>query len=139
MYEPGYDGGGISIAAVLAILAIYCYFAYAQYKIAQKVGCADQAWWSWIPIMNLFLLTRMAGKAWFWALLCFIPIISLAAWALLWVEVAKAAGHSGIWGVLMLLPFLNFVAIGVMAFSGGSSGPLPTSDQIDTREPTHVG
>jgi len=140
MYEPGYDGGGVGLVAWLFFLAIYCYVSYAQYKIAQKVGCSDQAWWAWIPILGLFLLAKMAGKPWYWALLCVIPIICLAAWALMWVEVAKSAGHSGVWGVLMLIPFLSFVAIGVMAFSGGpTQGSLPTSDQVDSRTPTPVG
>ena len=139
MYEPGYDGGGIGVVAWLAILAIYCYFAYSQYKIAQKVGCADQAWWSWIPIMNTFLLIKMAGKEWWWFLLALVPLVNIVIFAILWIETAKAAGHSPVWGVLVLIPFLNFVAVGVMAFSGGTSGPLPTSGRIDSREPTHVG
>ena len=53
---------------------------------------------------------------------------------------AMAAGHSPIWGFLVLVPFLNFVAMGVMAFSGSASGgAMPASGQIDTRKPTHVG
>jgi hypothetical protein len=33
MYEPGYDGGGMGAVAWLAILAIYCYFAYPTLSI----------------------------------------------------------------------------------------------------------
>ena len=141
MNDPGFDGSGFGAIAWLIIIAVYFFFTFSQYKIAQKVGCADQAWWSFIPIANTFLLIKMANKEMWWVLLCLLPVINIIAFAILWMETAKAAGHSPIWGFLVLVPFLNFVAMGVMAFSGSASGgAMPASGQIDTsRTPTHVG
>lgn len=140
MYDPGYDGSGMGAIAWLVVLGIYFYFTFSQFKIAQKVGCADKAWWSFIPIANTFLLIKMANKDWWWFVLCLVPLVNMIVFAIMWIETAKAAGHSPIWGFLVLIPFLNFVAIGVMAFSGSSSGGgMPISGNIDTRKPTHVG
>ncbi|MDH3890970.1 MAG: DUF5684 domain-containing protein [candidate division Zixibacteria bacterium] len=141
MYDAANDGSGFGMMGVLIILAVYFYFAFSQFKIAQKVGCADQAWWSFIPIANTFLLIKMANKDWWWFVLCLVPVVNIICFAIMWMETAKAAGHSPVWGFLVLVPFLNFVAIGVMAFSGGATGGgMPSSGQIDTtRKPTHVG
>ena len=140
MYESNYDGSGVSAIFWIVLLAVYFYFAWTQYRIAQKVGCSDKAWWSFVPILNTFLLISMAGKEWYWFLFCLIPLVNIVAWAILWIEVAKTSGNSPFWGVMVLLPFVNFVALGVMAFSGSSQGSsFPTSGQLNTHEPTHVG
>jgi hypothetical protein len=133
MYEPADGGAGFGAVFFLIMLAVYFYFAFTQYKIAQKVGCADKAWWSFVPVLNTFLLIQMAGKDWFWFLFCLIPLVNLIAFAILWMEVAKASGSSSIWGLLVLVPFLNFVAMGVMAFAGSTgASSFPTSGRIDT-------
>ncbi len=133
MYEPTDGGAGFGAVFFLIVLAVYFYFAFTQYKIAQRVGCADKAWWSYVPVLNTFLLIQMAGKEWTWFLFCLIPVANVIVFAILWMEVAKASGNSSIWGVLVLIPFLNFVAMGVMAFAGSmpASG-FPTSGRIDT-------
>ena len=112
MYEQSYNNAGIPAIAWLVILAIYGYFAWSQFKIAQKVGCADRAWWSFIPVMNTFLLIRMAAKEWWWFLFLFVPVVNVFVFAILWMETARASGHSPLWGFLVLIPFLNFVAMG---------------------------
>ena len=133
MYEPTDGGAGFGAVFFLIVLAVYFYFAFTQYKIAQRVGCADRAWWSYVPVLNTFLLIRMAGKDWSWFLYCLIPLVNVIAFAIMWMEVAKASGNSTIWGLLVLVPFLNFVAMGVMAFAGSTpESSFPTSGQIDT-------
>jgi len=141
MYESSYDGGGLGAIVWLVMIGLYVYFAFAQYKISQKAGCADKAWWAFIPILNTFLLIETAGKDWWWFLLCLVPLVNIVAFAVLWIETAKASGHSGIWGFLVLIPFINFVAVGVMAFTGpgGNYGTFPQSGTIDTRKHTPVG
>jgi len=140
MYENSYDGSmdalgaGLGIFVWVIIAALYLYFAFTQYKIAQKCGCHDSAWWSWIPIMNTFLLIKMARKEWWWFVLCLVPIVNIVAFAMLWIQAAKLAGHAPIWGFLVLVPGINFVAMGVMAFSGERPATLPPSDHEPHRE-----
>ena len=134
MYEANSSAGGPSIVMWLVILGLYLYFAWTQYKIAQKVGCSDKAWWSFIPIMNTFLLVSMASKQWWWFFILLVPVVNIVAFAILWIEVAKATGQSPAWGVLMLIPFLNFVAIGIMvALPAVTLGYLWVRERVGNR------
>lgn len=118
MYETTHDGSGIGAVMWLIILAAYLYFAYAQFKIAQKTGHSGNAWWAFIPILNFFLLVQMANKPWYWFLFSLVPFINIIILAVLWIDVAKACNQSPVWGFLTILPFINFISIGVLAFSG---------------------
>ena len=118
MYEAN-DGSPFGAIMLMVILAVYAYFAFAQYKIAQKAGHSSP-WMAWIPIANLFQLIDIAGKQWFWILLLFVPFVNIICFAILWAEAAKRIGCSEVWGWLTILPFINFVSIGVMAFGSGS-------------------
>ena len=120
MYENAYtDGGFMAFGAFLWIFfaAFYLFFAYAQYCIAKKCSHETQAWWGFIPILNVFLLLKCAGREWYWFLFLLVPIVNIVAAVILWVDIAKAVGKHPIWGVLTLIPFINFVAVGVLAFS----------------------
>ncbi|MCP4686136.1 MAG: signal peptidase I [bacterium] len=136
-YQSGTDAGP-GILPILALLAIYAYVAFTQYKIAQKCGCHDSAWWAWIPIMNTFLLFRMAGKPAWWFVLCLIPLVNLYVFAVLWMETAKTVGQSALMGFLVLIPILNFIALGVLAFSGGTYQVPPPSQTERPRQPESV-
>lgn len=144
MNESGFDGGafGQAFGAMfwLFIVATYFYFAFTQYKIAQKCGCNDNAWWSYIPIFNLVLLAQMAGKEWYWVVLCFVPFVNIIAFAVLWIKTAQRAGFSAVWGFLALVPLVNFIAVGFMAFTASTPGPSAAPPpSTPSRQPEHVG
>ena len=139
MYETIYDGGGIGAVMWLIILAAYLYFAYAQFKIAQKTGHSGNAWWAFIPILNTVLLTQMAGRPMYWFFFCLIPFINIIIFAVLWIDVAKACSQPPVWGFLTILPFINFVSIGVLAFSGPTRPSHFPPEKPVSRQPTQVG
>ncbi len=58
-------------------LALYLYFSFMMYKMAQKTGQADNAWFAFIPILNTVLLVQMAEKPLYWLLFLFIPIVNV--------------------------------------------------------------
>jgi hypothetical protein len=143
MYDQTYDGGaGLAAFGMmfwLIIIAAYLYVAWTQYKIAQKCGEHESAWWSFIPILNTFLLCKTAGKDWWWVLLCLVPLVNIVAFAMLWIETAKNCGSSPFWGFCVLLPFINIIALGVMAFGSGSAPSSQPPRQFDRpRQPTGV-
>jgi hypothetical protein len=139
MYETTYDGGGIGIVMWLVILALYLYFAYAMFKIAQKTGQSKSAWWAFIPILNTFLMIKMAGRPMYWFIFCLIPIVNVIIFAVLWIDIAKACSQSPVWGFLTILPFINFVSLGVLAFSGQSYPKhFPPADKPSPRQPERV-
>lgn len=128
MYESSIFGG----IFWLFWLALYIYYAGCQYAIANKTG-HKYPWWSFVPVLNLYQTVEMAGKPWYWFVFYFIPFINLAAYALIWVEIAKARQKEAFWGVLMLLPFINLIALFVMA-----SGPMPQPQQSFEKKPDTV-
>jgi hypothetical protein len=136
-YQTGADAS-LGLIPILLIVGLYAYFAYCQAKMAQKCGHADKAWWAWIPILNTFLLFKMANKPNWWFFLCLVPVINIVAFAILWMEAAKACQTSPVWGFLVLVPFVNLVSMGIMAFSSPpATAPPPHTPQ--PREPEHVG
>ncbi|MFQ6115928.1 MAG: hypothetical protein ACE5NG_17850 [bacterium] len=81
----------------------------------------------------------MAGKPWYWFIFCLIPFVNVIVFAILWINVAKACCQSPVWGFLTILPFINFISIGVLAFTGS---PRPTqfpSTKPPSRQPERVG
>jgi hypothetical protein len=107
-------GGLVASAAVL--LAIYAYFAFCLQLIANKTGTAN-GWLAWIPLANVFLWLKVAGRPAWWLLLLLIPLVNVVVSAIAWVDVARARQKAGWWGIMFIVPVMNFVAPGYLAFS----------------------
>jgi len=115
-----------SFFAVFAVigLALYVYASLALMAIAQKTK-TENPWLAWIPFANLYLMTQI-GKVPWWTLLIvvltgFIPVVgvlvSLGIMVWWWWKIAEARHRPGWWGVLMLLPVVNLVLMGMLAWS----------------------
>lgn len=139
-YDPGYGAANATIGLFgwLIILAVWCYMGYCMLKMAQKCGHGDSGWWGFVPILNTFLLIKMAQKPMWWFVLCLVPVVNIIAFFALWIATAKNCGASAIWGVLALIPLLNFVAWGVMAF-GSPSYQRPTPPQSAPQQHERIG
>jgi hypothetical protein len=138
MYEPA-SSDGFGALGIFVIIAIYFYFTYAQYKIAQKLGHSSP-WWAFIPIVNTFQLIQMARREMYWFLFLLIPVVNIVCFAILWMDVARACNKSPFWGVMTLVPFINFVSIGVLAFAAATPpSSFPPHDHAQPREPERVG
>ncbi len=142
MYDPNPAGGALGLVSFAVFIGVYLVLAYLQWRIANKVGCAGNAWWAYVPILNSVLLCDMAGKERWWFFLALIPLVNLIVFAVLWFEVAKAAGFDGWVGLLVLLPILNAVAMAILAFGGRPGSSLDSvrrSGQIDPSKFSRVG
>lgn len=94
----------------------YVYMALTLQFIATKTGTPD-AWMAWVPILNVFLMCKIAGKPGWWVVLFFIPFVNLVMTVLVWMGIAEAR-HKPAWlGVLMLVPIANIVIPAHLAFS----------------------
>jgi hypothetical protein len=101
---------------LLLPLVLYAYNAYSLQTIAKKTKTKD-AWLAWIPLVNLYLITRIAKKSGWWVLLLIIPLVNLVFLGIIWWDIAKMRNKPGWVGILMAVPFLNFVAIGILAYT----------------------
>jgi len=152
---------GIFIAVSLVAVASYIYFAVCLMFLGRKTQTPHR-WMAWVPVLNFLLLCRIARKPNWWVIFVVLPIIfnlftfyfvssenvlfvlilsliqiltSLALiiiTIILWVSVAKMRGKPAWWGFLTIIPIVNLVIMGILAFSNKdklkSEGPLPSSE-----------
>ena len=143
MYENANASGGmLGFLPLMVFLAVYALCSWAQMKMALNLGFKQEAWWAWIPVLNLFLLTRMSDKPAWWFILCFIPLVNLVVLGVMWAKVAQALGLSAAWGVILVfVPIINLFALAKMATAKPPSKfntPPPARPQ-QPRQPAQVG
>jgi len=107
-------------------LAFYVYSAICLMLIAKKTGTPN-GWMAWLPILNLYLMCKVAGKSGAWILLLLLPVINIIVIVILWAAISERCGNPGWWGILMLISPINLIIMGVLAFSKSSAVPAPTA------------
>ena len=107
--------------AVLA-LAAYIYTAIVLMALAKKTKTPN-GWLGWIPIGNIYLLTQLAKLSGWWTfafLIAFFPMVGAVAFTGImvwwWWLIAERLKKPGYWGLLMVLPGVNLVVMGVLAW-----------------------
>ncbi len=122
--EMAAAAGGMAIAAfgvvlvlLLIIIAVfYVYFALVYSKLAKKTNTED-AWLAWIPIANIYLLLKIAGKPGWWLILYFVPLVNIVVAIIVWMEIARRLNKPDWLGILVIVPMANLVMPGYLAFS----------------------
>lgn len=107
---------GVFLFVLLVMIAIYVYMAIALMKIAQKTE-TPSAWMAWVPILNLYLIVKIAQKPSWWFLLLFVPFLNIIISVLLWAQISKKLEKPEWLGLLILVPVANIVLPGYLAFS----------------------
>ena len=98
---------------LLFFIAYYVYLAIALMTIAKKTNTPD-AWLAWIPIANIYLMTRIVGVSpWLTALaiILYSPVMVFLLW-----KIAEVRQKPGWYGLSILVPPLDLVAWGVIAW-----------------------
>ncbi len=94
----------VYLALVILVIAGF-------WRVFSKAG--EPGWAAIIPIFNVYILLKIAGRPWWWLILYFIPIVSLVIWVVVSVDIAKAFGKGTGFGIgLALLPFIFFPVLG---------------------------
>ncbi len=121
----------------LALIVIYIYNALAYTAIAKKLDM-EKPWLMWIPIVNIYMISKMAKMHWWPMLLMigfFIPILNIfcsiafVIFAMVWIwKVFQRVGRPGWWVLFTLIPIIGYlifaVLLGIAAWSN-----RPTSNQ----------
>ena len=101
-------------------LAVYVWLAACLMVIADKTETPN-GWLAFIPILNVYLFCKVAGHSGWWTLaILFVPLLDIVLTIWFWVEIARRRNQSSILGILMIIPIVNLVIAGIIAFSGGS-------------------
>lgn len=109
------DGSGVStvfgIFWILIWLAVVVISIAGMWKTFEKAG--QPGWAAIIPIYNLYVITQIVGRPWWWLLLALIPIVNLVALIVLSIDMAKAFGKGAGFGIgLAFLPFIFYPILG---------------------------
>jgi ABC-type Na+ efflux pump permease subunit len=113
----------IVVCIMILIFALYIYTSLALYAIAKRTKTKN-AWFAWIPFANIYLMTQI-GKVPWWTMffLCFSfipwfgPVVVSVFTIVLWWKIAEVRNRPGWWGILMVLPIVNFVLMGILAWA----------------------
>jgi len=106
--------------AVFLIIAIgfYIYFALALMAVAKRTK-TENPLLAWIPVANLYLMSKIAGQHW-WPLLLLIgfliPFLNIIAMIVFMVymfiwqwKICEARDKPGWWVLLQLIPFVGSI------------------------------
>ena len=88
---------------ILLIVSTYLFEAYAYYTIAKKLG-ETNPWLAFVPIANIYLLVKLAGKPTWWLFLLLVPGVNIVIIYVIHYFLITRLGKSG-W--LFLLLFIN--------------------------------
>ena len=113
--------GGIFLFVILLVVALYVIMAISLMKIAKRTN-TENAWFAWIPILNLVLMLQIAERPMWWLVFFLVPIINIVGIVLqfvIWVDIAKRLGKSPVIGVLAAL--IPIIFMPYLAFSGSDT------------------
>jgi hypothetical protein len=91
----------------------------AMWKVFQKAG--KPGWAAIVPIYNVIVLLDIAGKPWWWILLCLIPLVNIIVLIIVYVSLARNFGK-GV-GFALGLMFLSFIFFPILAWGDAQYQP----------------
>ena len=97
-------------------IAIYVYVAYSIMVIANRTN-TENSWFAWVPILNLYLLCKIADKPGWWLILFLIPLVNIVISIIVWMRIAEKMGKPSWLGILWVIPPLGLIVVGYLAFS----------------------
>ncbi|HTT57272.1 MAG TPA: DUF5684 domain-containing protein [Opitutaceae bacterium] len=101
------------LVLVALYLAVALFFIIAAWKVFTKAG--KPGWGIFIPIYNLYLWVKIAGRSGWWVLLFLIPFVNIVIGIIVAIDVAKAFGKSGVWGFFLLF-LLTYIGIAILGY-----------------------
>ena len=116
------NGGGIgAIIFMLVYLAIIISAIAAIWKVFAKAG--QPGWAAIVPFYNIYVMTQIAGRPAWWIVLFFIPVVSIVAAIILYVDIAKAFGK----GVGFAIGMMFLVGWYILGFGDATYQGAPKS------------
>ncbi len=109
--------GGVWLAIFGAIsLVSYIYISLTLYITAKKLK-SENLWFAWVPLLNLYLMCKMAGLSAWSMLLWLVPLVNVGYAVYLYMKIAEKRGFPNYIGLLILVPALNFIIPGYIAWA----------------------
>ena len=74
---------------------------------------------AWVPLVNVFLLLRVAGRLAWYVLLLLIPLVNFVVLAMIFMALAERRGRRALYGLLLFLPLLNLLVLFSLTYVPG--------------------
>ncbi len=107
-------------------IVLYVYLAYTMMVLAHRLGHKD-SWMAWVPLANLYLLTQMAKREWWWIFGLFVPYVNFFIVGFLWSEIAQRFGKNPWIGAAIVLPVIGLAVPGYLVITGS---PRPKETKL---------
>lgn len=122
-------------------LPMYIFYSLVLYTIGKKVG-EPGGWMAWVPLLNMFYMVKVAGLSGVMAFLFLIPLVNVVFQIYVYMKIAGRRGFEEWMGLLILIPFVNLVVMGYLAWGEpktGASTPVaePTTPAASTSTKTN--
>jgi hypothetical protein len=111
------SGGAIVTLVYLVILVLVLAGCWKTFVKAGQPG-----WGILIPIYNVYLMIKIAGRPDWWLILMFIPLVNIIVGIIVTADIARNFGK-GIGFVLGLL-FLGFIFYPILGFGSAEYRPV---------------
>lgn len=106
----GIFAGAMMIIWFVVVAAMYVVMALSLYKIAIKTKTnVENAWFAWVPILNIILMLNIAGFSGWYIFVLMIPFANIVFLIYIWMLISKACGKPDYLGLLMLVPLANII------------------------------
>lgn len=117
-----YPSEPMDLIISLIQLAVFIVVIAGGWKTFAKAG--QPGWAVIIPIYNIYVLTQIAGRPWWWLLLFLVPIVNVVIAIIMSIDVARKFGQSTGFGIgLALLGFIFYpiLGFGSATYQGGAT------------------
>jgi hypothetical protein len=97
---------------ILLAVVVYLLWTAPWCPVFAKAG---KRWWvALLPVLNLLVIMRIAGRPPWWVLLLLVPLLGIAVWTVVCLDVAERFGHGVAYTIgLVFLPFFFALWLGL--------------------------
>lgn len=107
----------ILVFASIFGLVVYVFSSFCLMKIADKLSIPN-SWLAWIPIAQIWVMVRAAGKPGWWLILFFVPLVNFVIGLIVLFALPTSLGKSSLYGLLPFIPVLGiFLYFGLLTFT----------------------
>ena len=108
---------GIAVGGGLIWAVLHAYATFCLRAIARKTEVKTRGWMrlAWAPFANSCLTCKIADKPGWWAILLYLPPVSLIFGVLVWMRIAEKLDKPRWLGILLIVPLVNVVVLGYLA------------------------
>jgi len=112
MHSLAAMSGAATGILILIYIAFIVFEIAALWRVFVKAG--HPGWAAIIPIYNIYILCKVAGRPGWWLVLFFIPFVNLIMAIIVYLDIAKNFGNGVGFGIGLVL--LGFIFLPILGF-----------------------